>query len=145
MIDITRDSFSEAYDVIMHMEKKLYEKIPKSFINLICENMNKEYKPNIDYSKNINTQNISKGAKGILALVYRDFICSKEKKQELIKKDQLEIQKIEEEKARKYNVDDLFKTKNPNQYQNNVPVKVETKKQNIFTRFFEFIKRLFNR
>ena len=145
MIDITKDSFSEVYDVIMHMEKKLYERIPQSFIKLIRQNMNAEYKPNIDYSKNINNQNLSKGAKGLLALIYRDFICSKEKKQELIKKDQLKLQKIEEEKANKYNVDNLFKPKKPNQYQSNMPVKVETKKQNIFIRFLGFIKKLFKR
>ena len=85
-INTTYQAFSEVYDIINHMEYNLYNKIPKQFIEMLERTRDKNYKFKIDYSKNINNQNISKGAKGILALIYRDFICSKEKKQELIKK-----------------------------------------------------------
>lgn len=110
---ITSQSCSEVYDIIYKMN--LYDKIPKSFIELIKSNRNPEYKVNIDYSRNINEQNLQKGTRIILALIYRDFLCSSEKKEELRVKDKEELLKIEKELREKYNPDNIFKKKEVNE------------------------------
>lgn len=113
MVD-TLDSkaFSETYDIVMHFDKKLYDKIPKSFIKLLKDNMDVNYKPNIDYSKGINNQKLLDETRTFLALIYRDFICSKEKRAELIQKEKIELNKIEKEKKAKYSTTDLFANTN---------------------------------
>ena len=54
MKDIDKKVFSEVYDIIYHMDKGLYNKIPKQFLDFIKENKDNNYIVNIDYSKNIN-------------------------------------------------------------------------------------------
>ena len=39
-------AFAEVYDIMMHFEKDLYNKIPKSFIELVEQNRDKKYKCN---------------------------------------------------------------------------------------------------
>ena len=101
MIELTKESFSEVYDIINHLEKAIYEKIPKKFIEVIKANRDEKYISKIDYSKDINNQEISKGARAVLAIIYRDFVCSKEKKAELLEKDKIELQHIQEKRNRK--------------------------------------------
>lgn len=38
-VNTTNQSFTETYDIIMHMEKNLYNKIPMGFIQMIKNNM----------------------------------------------------------------------------------------------------------
>ena len=44
----TNQAFSEVYDVINHMSKEMQEKIPKSFVNLIKDNRDLDFKFYID-------------------------------------------------------------------------------------------------
>ena len=83
MRNTTNQAFSEVYDVINHMSKEMQENIPKSFINLIKDNRDLEYTFNIDYTIDIKKQ-LLKESKVILSLVYRDYLCSKEKREELL-------------------------------------------------------------
>ena len=62
-------SFCEVYDILQHLNTKLYKKIPQSFIEFIDENRNKEYKVNIDYTKSINSQKLQKNTRIILSLI----------------------------------------------------------------------------
>ena len=111
MMRDVNESFSEVLDILNHMETKLYNKIPKSFINLIEQNKDLNYNVNIDYSKNINQQNLLKGTRIILSLIYRDYIVSSDKKKELLQRDIQEEKRIEEEKRVKYNLDKIFERK----------------------------------
>lgn len=109
MVDITKEVCSEVYDIIQHMKKELVNKIPNSFINLIKQNRDENFIVNIDYSKRINDQELQRGTRVILSLIYRDYLCSKEQREELIKKDKEELKIIEEQLRKKYNLDNLFK------------------------------------
>ena len=50
------NALAEVYDIIMHSEKTILEKIPISFINFIKDNKNNDYEVKINYSENINKQ-----------------------------------------------------------------------------------------
>lgn len=97
-------AFTEISYIFNHMNYELINKIPKSFIAFIEKNKDLNYKVNIDLKKYINEQPFLKETKIILALLYRDYICSKEEKNELLRleKEELEIQ--EKERIRKYNL-----------------------------------------
>lgn len=147
MLELTSQSFSEVYDIINHLEKSLYNKIPQSFIDLVKQNLSNEYISKIDYNKSINEQEISREARSVLSIIYRDFICPKEKREELRRKDQQELKRIEQEKER-FNTEDLFKNKKNKKIvveqtleQENLPAKV--RKENIFTKIINFIKKHF--
>ena len=67
-------AFSEVYDIVNHIEKDLYNKIPKNFIAMLEKNKDEKYVPQIDYSKSINEQKLLKDTRVILSLIYRDYI-----------------------------------------------------------------------
>ena len=142
MEDISK-AFSEVYDIINHLEEKLYNRIPIKFIEKIRDNKSNTYKPQIDYSININEQKLLKDTRIILSLIYRDYICSDEKEQELNNNDIKELKKSENEKLKQYRVDNLFKKKNKNivveekkelelvEYKENILLKIIKKIKNI--------------
>ena len=63
---MTRQAYSEVYNIINHFEKELYDKIPQSFINAIEKNRDLNYKVNIDYTKTINEQELLRETRVIL-------------------------------------------------------------------------------
>ena len=111
MVVITNEVCSEVYDIIQHMEEDLLNKISSGFINLIKQNRDENFIVNIDYSRKINDQELQRGTRVILSLIYRDYLCSKEQKEILIRKDEEELKRITEELKEKYNPDNLFKNK----------------------------------
>lgn len=86
-------SFCQVYDILQHLDIKLYCKIPKSFIKFIDENRDKEYKVNIDYCNSINNQNLQRGTRIILSVIYGDYLYNKEKRDKLINNDKIELKK----------------------------------------------------
>lgn len=150
MKNTTNQAFSETYDVINHMSKEMQEKIPKSFINLIKENRDLDYKVNIDYSKDIKEQ-LLKETKIILSLIYRDCLCSKEKRQELLDIDVEEIEREEKGPQEKYQIDFDSRKKEKlqdveelkNKEQETLPIKVE--KDKWYIKVINFIKKILKR
>ena len=135
-------AFSEVYDIINHLETKLYNKIPISFIEIIKENRDNTYQPQIDYSISINEQKLLKETRIILSLIYRDYICSEEKREELKYKDMIEGKKQQEKDAREYNYDEIFKNRKEDQTIN-ANNEIVVYKENIFTKILKKIKSLF--
>ena len=142
-------SYAEIYNIINHLDKDLYKKIPISFINFIKQNMDVNYKCNIDFSKDINSQQLLHNTRVILSLIYRDYLCSTEERKILIGKDNLELIKHQEELREKYNPDNIFKNSNEEisentveQVQNSQVAMVEYK-ETLFTKIMNRIKKLF--
>ena len=148
MVNTIFQSYSEVYDIIEHMDKKLYNKIPGQFIEMIKKDMDINYKVDIDYNKNINDQKLLKDTRVILSIIYRDYICSKEKREELIEKEKLDLIKYENELKEEYNPDNIFKNRiqekniERSKEQENITAMVEYK-ENIFSKLIEFIKNVF--
>lgn len=139
---ITGQSCSEVYDIIYKMN--LYNKIPKGFIELIKSNRDLQYKVNIDYSKNINEQYLQKGTRILLALIYRDFLCDRQKKEELLRKDKEELIKIERELREKYNSDDIFRKRNQNYKEENTSM-IVIQKEKWYQKIFDLIRCFFRK
>ena len=155
MRNTTNQAFSEVYDVINHMSEKMQEKIPKRFMNLIKDNRDLEYTFNIDYTIDIKNQ-LLKESKVILSLIYRDYLCSKEKREELLTLDLEKIRREEKILQEKYKIDfeSRKKEKVKNEEENkenekekkkeeNLPIEVE--KEKWYTKILNFIKNIFKR
>ena len=146
---ISKTSFNETYDIVCHMQYELYQKIPQSFLNFIKQNMADNYEVNIDYEKGINNQELQKDTRTLLSLIYRDYLCDKEKRDILLEKDDIELRKIEREKSKIYNPDFMFEN-NANIIEKeevvesiNLPVVPE--KESIFAKIKNWFSSFFNK
>lgn len=136
-------SFCEVYDILQHLDPKLYNNIPDTLIKFIDENRDKNYKVNIDYSESINKQKLQKGTKIILSLIYRDYICDTETKTKLINKDKNELQN--EFLDEKYSTEDLFKNKyNINKTTEDENSSIVEYKETLFSKILNKIKKVFH-
>ena len=146
MENTMNQSYSEVYDIIKHLDKKLYNKIPTGFIEMLKENMDNNYNVEIDYNKSINEQKLLKDTKIILSIIYRDYLCSEEKKKELIEKDKADLVRYEKELRERYNPDKIFKNRiqenNTEKTKENITAMVEYK-ESIFLKIIEFFKKIF--
>lgn len=105
-------SYKEIYQILEHSSQEVKNKIPKKFLDTISELMDKNYEPQIDYSKDVNEQNLMKETYAMMALIYRDFLCSKDEQKVLLENEKEERKKLEEVKEEKYNPNKLFENSN---------------------------------
>lgn len=135
-------AYSEVLEILKHISQEDYEKIPKSKIELYKENANKNYVFNYNPTKTLNEQNVSKIAKGIIAILFRDYWATPEQREKIIKKQNNDRIQIEKEKTKKYNPD-VFKSKNKEEVKTKSLVNVEKSKW--YEKFFAFIKNIFGK
>ena len=149
MIDeVYRNSFKEVYEILENTEKKKKKKIPTKFMNFIKENMNGNYKTNIQRNVDIDKQLLLKETEAVLSLIYRSYWATDKEKQEFAIKDQQEFIKKEENKKEQYQGKDIYQVfeerKNINKIaiDNNLMV---IKKENFIKKFFKKILNIFKR
>ena len=127
------------------MEREIKSKIPSQFVNFIDGNRDIHYKPNIDFAKSINQQNLLKETRIILSLIYRDYICDVNKKKELLERDAKEIQKQEELDRKKYeiNFEERKSRYNQEKETENAGYLVEVVKEKWYMKLVNKIKEIF--
>lgn len=107
------EAFTEINEIFKLMPKELINKIPKEFREMISEERDKRYLPNI--KEPLEKCNLKNETIIILGLIYRDFLCNSDEKKKLQEKDARELKEIQVEIANemreKYNPDNLFKNK----------------------------------
>lgn len=111
MNSINSEVYVDISIIIKMMPIEMKEKISKSFINFIEKNKSNNYVSNINPKIPIREQNIRKETKEMLGIIYRDYLCSNEEHDELIKQEEQEIKQYKEELRQKYNPNDIFKNK----------------------------------
>ena len=77
-------SFTEVLEILNHSDKSITEKIPQNFINFLYKNMDKNYKLNIDFSDENWDNNVKEETLCIIALIYRDYICTPDERKILL-------------------------------------------------------------
>ena len=77
------DSLSEVDAILEHM--KITSVFPEKFIEFIKENKNYNYHFKYDTTVSLANQNITKTTKQILAILYSEYFCTTEQKEELEK------------------------------------------------------------
>ena len=83
MIDnVYKNSFKEVYDILQNTDKELVHKIPKNFMDFIKNNMDTNYKTNIDPNIEIDKQTLLKETESILSLIYRSYWATNQEKNE---------------------------------------------------------------
>ena len=103
------NAYSEVLEILKYISKEDYEKIPNSKIELFETNHNKEYIFKYNPNKTLDEQNVSKTAKAIIAILFRDYWATEIQKEKIITKQNYDRKQLEEKKKERYNYDNLFK------------------------------------
>ena len=104
-----REAFSEVEQIINLMPINLANKIPLDFKKIIQLEKSTTYIPNI--TQPIEQCELKTETIIILAIIYRDFLCNKEERANLIARDNKKIEELESKLREKYNPDNVFKSK----------------------------------
>ena len=105
-------AYTEVLVILSYMEKKYIDMIPKKLLELVNEEKDKNYQPNINPNISLAEQNLQRKTLALLAMLNLNYWCEDEKeKQELIAIYAENDRKKEEELREKYNPDNLFKKK----------------------------------
>lgn len=145
-----REAFEEIYEIFNLMPKELLNKIPTKFYEMIEEERDINYSPNIQ--EPLEKQKLKNETIIILGLIYRDFLCSPDEKKRLQEKDAKELQEdektLEEEIREKYNPDDIFKNRNriiPEETQTSEETRMTVvQEEKWYKKIFNLIKNLFH-
>lgn len=154
------NAYSEVLEILNFIDKKDYDKIPKEKIEIFETNQNKNYKFQYDSSKTLDEQNVSKIAKGIIAILFRDYWATEKQREKILANHNYNRKIMEQQKQQNYNVKDLFKNKvGNNQFvasnkseiienKNNIienTALIEVKKENFVTKILDFFKKIFKK
>lgn len=148
MNSINSEVYVDISIIIKMMPIEMREKISKSFINFIEKNKSNNYVSNINPKIPIREQNIRKETKEMLGIIYRDYLCSNEERNKLLKQEEQEMKQYEEELRQKYDPNDIFKNKqkeyNYEKEKANVAM-VEYKKETLIEKILKFFKSRFKK
>ncbi len=138
----------EVLDILNHMNKNDLAKVSRNFIEFLTKNASKEYKCNLDYSKKLNDMQLKKETKSLLAVMYKNYWCSKEEVKKLKEKIYTNQIKHQEELEKKYNSNDIFRNKKiATEKIEDIAINNERslaiKKENFLTKILNKIKNIF--
>ena len=138
-----KKAFTDLSIIIKMMPKYMQNQINHKFINLIEQNKDINYISNIKPNVPIKYQELSETTQALMALIYRDYLCNEEERNELLTAENEAIKKIEDENRKKYEIN--FKKTNKNLYSENVSnTLIEYKKETFITKIINKIRNFFN-
>lgn len=143
-------AYVEVLEILKYVPEESVKKIPKEMLDMFEIKKDKEYKYSIDYSKPFEEQKMLDETSAILANIFRDYWATEHQREVIIQYEKEELNKIEQEKRKIYNPDDIFKSRKIKNIQEldktvhtNISLPVEIKKEHFYHRLIEFIKKLF--
>ena len=141
------NAYSEVLEVLNHMSKEDYNKIPKDMLEMFQTNCNNECQFRYDLNKEFEDQEISRRAKLILAILFRDYWATPYQKEKIIAKQNCERQKLEQQKFEKYNPERIFENiRQPIiEEVKNINSMIEVKEEKWYQKIFNLIKNLLKR
>ena len=142
-------AIAEVLDILEHTNKKSVDKISKSFIQFLKNNVDEDYKVNIDYSIPLEEAQLQEETLAIIAMISYSYWCNDEEKKELLKKLKQNDIKQEVTNIEKHDFDDLFK-KGLNKENNNKEEIIKNeialiKKENLLTKIINKFKKNFKK
>lgn len=133
--------------ILDNSSQEIRNKISPKFIKYMRDIASTTYIFNYDNSKKLNEQKLKAETRGLIALVYQDYICTEEEKKDYIIK--CKNYKFEKEKKlrEKYNPDDILKNKREikNEEQTEEKSLTVVQEEKWYQKIFNLIKGLFRK
>ena len=126
--------------ILKKLDDEYIKKIPQEIWDYIEENKDKNYVFNYDDNKTLVEQKLNIDTISILTYINMEYLLSQEQKKEMkeiLRKDEIIA---EQEKAKLYNPDDLFKNKKETKEQE--VAMVEVKQQKWHKKVFDFFRKI---
>ena len=144
------NAYSEVLEILKYISKEDYEKIPNSKIELFETNYNKDYIFKYNPNKTLDEQNVSKTAKAIIAILFRDYWATEIQKEKIISKQNYDRMKLEEERKARYNSNNLFKNNEKRIIMDNTEKEeelalIETSDIKWYTKVWRFLTKFFRK
>ena len=136
----------EINTIFENMAISLLDKIPENFRNFFIEIASENYK--FEYNKllSLKEQKLLPETKGILAIIYRDYLCNDVEKECYNKEYNRVLFLKEQEKYQVYSPNNLFKNKMDKDTHYDISVlPVEYKKVSLFRKIVEKFKKIFKK
>lgn len=139
------EASAELIEILNYLPMSEVEKIPLKLRTFFKKVATPNYVSKIDPYKALDQQDIKEKTKDLIAVIYRNYWCSKEERafldEQLIENDK----KCEEKLREQYNPDNIFKNKIKEDVQEDTKELIEYKSQNFIQRLFNKIKNIFKR
>lgn len=136
-----REAAVEVLGILEYLEEIDKNKIPKEIIEFLEKNKSKTYNPEINYWDDIESLNLKKKTRQILAGIYIDYLSSEEEKKEYIDKLRKNEMRYQEKLKEKYDVNNIFK-KRDTEVQHSKEI-IIIKEEKWFTKIINKIKSFF--
>lgn len=137
-------AYNEVLEILKYISKEDYNKIPQEKLNVFKTNASKDHKFKYNPQKTLDEQNVSKKAKAIIGLLFRDYWAIESQREKIIRKQNYDRMKIEKEKQEKYNQNDIFKEKQINKNTINIEnTSIIEYKESLFSKILQKIKKIF--
>lgn len=135
---INKQALAQTYYILDSLDDNTKNKVPNSLLDTIKENMDIQYK---------NTTELLIETKELLYAILNKYVLSQSQKDKLAEYYRFYDAKMEEEKAKKYQNEDLF-INNKNEAERTEiieNVSLVQYKENVFVKFWNKIKSIFKR
>lgn len=147
MEDNYNKAFREVVEILKHVPEESVQKIPQDMRDMFEEEMDKNYKFEVRDNVEFEDLELLDETKAILANIFRDYWATPYQRERILAKEQYDRQKVDEEKQKKYNSNDLFKRKNINdtkeiESSNNENLPVIVKEEKFYRKLINFIREL---
>lgn len=109
MESIQKKAYTEVIELLKYFPKESIKKIPIDILEVYYKNRDTNYIYKVDTSKSFENQIMMKETKAIFAIIFRDYWATDYQRERILAKEQYDFNKMEEEKRRKYNPDNIFK------------------------------------
>lgn len=140
----------EVDEILNYLSEEDLLKIPEEIRNTIKENKDKEYFWHYDETKLLKDQDVSRDTIVFLSYLNMEYLLNEKQKEFMKQLYELNEKKLEEAKAEKYGVDDLFKRNTPEQEKTKETEQIQERtlleyKESFFTKMINKIKRFFTK
>ena len=118
--EVSEDVYKEIYEILKYIPKNELAKLPNGFMKFIEKKMDKSYTYKVEFVQDFEKQPMLKETRTILAILYRDYWATPQKKQEILERDKKQIKEKLEADRKKYDIDTIL-AKQKEQTKSNEP------------------------
>ena len=102
------DTYAEVLEILKCVSEDDFKKIPKSKIELMTENANKNHNFTYDSNKTLDENGVTELTKRIIAVIFRDYWATEKQRKKIYEIQNFVRMKNEAEKRKKYDPNNIF-------------------------------------
>ena len=138
-------AYKEVIEILKYVPDEDVKKIPEEKLKFYKNNMDYEYNYTLDMTKKFEEQKMSDITKAILANIFKAYWATPYQKERIEAKEKYDLEKLEEEKRKKYNPDNIFERQKEEKVFESTNLPNQIKKEPFCNKLISFIKGLFNK